>query len=164
MTSDPHRIATPTTKMVNEPPQLTLRLRMKPKAPTTGYVDGAWWPRSRDLAAELPALLAGLVIRVGQVQRISYNLTEWDAVVRRLDIGGHRVRLGGFNSQGANTIDVIGSDQVRIVLLVVPPKTLPAAAHAMSMTAATRDNTDRVGDLLADGNTSIPEPRGASGI
>ena len=31
-----------------------LRLRLKPKAPRTGYVDGAWWPRSHDLAAELP--------------------------------------------------------------------------------------------------------------
>ncbi|MDT0352853.1 DUF5994 family protein [Pseudonocardia charpentierae] len=24
--------------------------------PTTGWVDGGWWPRSRDLAAELPGL------------------------------------------------------------------------------------------------------------
>jgi hypothetical protein len=27
-------------------------LRLRPKALTTGYVDGAWWPRSRDLAAD----------------------------------------------------------------------------------------------------------------
>jgi hypothetical protein len=45
--------------MATEPPRLTLRLKLKPKAPTTGYVDGAWWPRSRDLSAELPALLGG---------------------------------------------------------------------------------------------------------
>ena len=35
-----------------------LRLRLKPRGPVTGFVDGGWWPRSRDLAAELPALLA----------------------------------------------------------------------------------------------------------
>src|SRR5690242_21739889 len=31
------------------PPEHTPRLRLKPKAPQTGYVDGAWWPRSDDL-------------------------------------------------------------------------------------------------------------------
>ena len=40
------------------PPEHTPRLRLKPKAPLSGYVDGAWWPRSDDLAAELPDLLA----------------------------------------------------------------------------------------------------------
>jgi hypothetical protein len=41
-----------------------LRLRMKPRGPVTGFVDGAWWPRSRNLAAEVPALLAELVVLV----------------------------------------------------------------------------------------------------
>jgi hypothetical protein len=41
-------------------PRDQLRLRSKPKAPTTGWVDGGWWPRSRDLAAELPGLLSVL--------------------------------------------------------------------------------------------------------
>ncbi len=35
----------------NTPPEHTPRLRLKPKAPQSGYVDGAWWPRSDDLAA-----------------------------------------------------------------------------------------------------------------
>ena len=41
-------------------PENTPRLRLKRKAPRTGYVDGAWWPHSDDLAAELPDLLAVL--------------------------------------------------------------------------------------------------------
>src|SRR2546423_14793772 len=54
MMSGPHtRIVSPLTSKVNEPPRQTLRLSLKPKAPTTGYVDGAWWPWSSDLAAEL---------------------------------------------------------------------------------------------------------------
>ena len=28
------------------PPVHTPRLRLKPKAPQSGYVDGAWWPHS----------------------------------------------------------------------------------------------------------------------
>jgi hypothetical protein len=40
------------------PPIHPPRLRLKPKAPQSGYVDGAWWPRSDDLSTELPDLLA----------------------------------------------------------------------------------------------------------
>jgi hypothetical protein len=42
------------------PPVHTPRLRLKPKAPQSGYVDGAWWPHSEDLTAELPDLLSVL--------------------------------------------------------------------------------------------------------
>jgi hypothetical protein len=44
-------------------------LRLRPTAPTTGHVDGAWWPRSQDLAAELPALLAVPAVRLGEIQQ-----------------------------------------------------------------------------------------------
>ena len=46
----------------------SLRFWMKPTAPTTrdaGYGTGAWWPRSRDLSAELPALFEALAARPG---------------------------------------------------------------------------------------------------
>ncbi|HUQ56340.1 DUF5994 family protein [Lentzea sp.] len=51
-------------------------MRLRPKALTTGYVDGAWWPRSPDLTAGLPALLAVPAVRLGEISRVSYNLTE----------------------------------------------------------------------------------------
>ena len=60
----------------NTPPEHTPRLRLKPKAPQSGYVDGAWWPRSDDLAAELPDLLAVLSVRLGRIDRVLYNLTN----------------------------------------------------------------------------------------
>jgi hypothetical protein len=41
-----------------------VRPRLKPKAPTTGWVDGGWWPRSRDLPAELSGLLSVLAVRL----------------------------------------------------------------------------------------------------
>ncbi len=50
-------------------PQNTPRLRLKPKAPSTGHVDGAWWPHSDDLAAELPDLLAVLSVRLGPIDQ-----------------------------------------------------------------------------------------------
>jgi hypothetical protein len=42
-----------------EAPRVWRRLRLKPTAPTTGWVDGGWWPRSRDSgcgAAQLDAM------------------------------------------------------------------------------------------------------------
>ncbi len=68
-------------------PKTRPRLRLKPKAPTTGYVDGAWWPRSDDLAIELPDLLAVLSVRLGDIE-------AGDLQPRRLGDGADRVRDG----------------------------------------------------------------------
>jgi hypothetical protein len=149
MTSVPHPRITPPADTASEQPRHTLRLRLRPKAPTTGYVDGAWWPRSPDLPSELPALLAVLAVRLGQITRVSYNLTEWDAAPVRVTIDGGRTRLGGFRSQPRHTVDLIGTDRQRVTLLVVPPDTDPVAAHEVMMTAADRDNIDTIHDLLS---------------
>lgn len=34
-------------------PKQTPRLRLKPKAPHSGFVDGAWWPHTSNLSKEL---------------------------------------------------------------------------------------------------------------
>lgn len=149
MVSGPHlRIVTPPASMATEPPRQTLRLKLKPKAPATGSVDGAWWPRSRDLSTELPALLAVLAIRLGGVERVSYNLATWDAAPRRLDVNGRQLRLGGFHAQHAHTVDVIGAHGVRLTLFVVPPTSDPVAAHRTLITASRRDNVDSIDRLL----------------
>jgi hypothetical protein len=62
MTSGPHTVTAATTAPTAE--EHALRLRLKPKGPTTGYVDGAWWPRSADLVGELPELFAVLAVRL----------------------------------------------------------------------------------------------------
>ena len=131
-------------------------MKLKPKAPTTGCVDGAWWPRSRDLSAELPALLAVLAVRLGHVQRVTYNLTAWDPAPRRLILNDQPVRLSGFHSQHTHTVDVLGRDGPRITLLVVPPETKQATAHQVILRAARRGNIDTIGDLLTP-----PEDQGA---
>lgn len=148
MMSAPHQSITSPAVTASVQPRYPLRLRLRPKAHTTGYVDGAWWPRSRDLAAELPALLAVLAVRLGGIPRVSYNLTEWGAVPRKIAAEGVRVRLDGFWSRPAHTLDVIAGDRHRLTLLVVPPDTEPSAAHRTMMRAAERDNGDTVEELL----------------
>jgi Family of unknown function (DUF5994) len=139
-------------------PENTPRLRMKPKARTTGYVDGAWWPRSDDLPSELPDLLAVLSVRLGSVARVNYDLSAWAKAPTRLATGGRPVRLDGFSYQPANTLEVLGVGRERILLMVVPPSTDPDIAHEAMMSAAAPDNASTVGDMLgiSDGDQQPP--------
>jgi len=125
-----------------------VRLRLKPTAPSSGHVDGSWWPRSRDLAAELPSLLAAVTARVGSTERVSYHLGDWGPAARSVDVGGgFAVRLSGFRFQQSDTIDVLGP-QRRITLLVIPPETSAQAADEALAAAAHPGNTDTVDTLL----------------
>jgi hypothetical protein len=133
-------------------PEHTPRLRLKPKAPQSGHVDGAWWPHSDDLAAELPDLLAVLSVRLGRIDRVLYNFDEWaKPPSRKLETGGRRVRLDGYGRQPTNTIEVLGLYGNRIALLVVPPNTDPDRAHEAMMTAAAPSDASMVGNLLEIG-------------
>jgi hypothetical protein len=138
----------PTVGRHPTPPDYTPRLRLKPKAPRTGYVDGAWWPHSDDLTNELPDLLAVLSVRLGPIARVMYNLGEWAKAPAKAVLGERVVRLDGYRRQPINTLEVLGGDRTRIVLLVVPPNTEPDQAHATMMAAAAPDNDASVDGLL----------------
>lgn len=129
-------------------PAHTPRLRLKPKAPHSGYVDGAWWPRSDDLNAELPDLLAVLSVRLDRIDRVLYNLNEWANVPAKLATGGRAVRLDGYRRQPANTVEILGLNRDRIALLVVPPYTDPDQAHTTMMAAAGPNDASTVDDLV----------------
>ena len=130
------------------PPENTPRLRLKPKAPVSGYVDGAWWPHSDGLPVELPDLLAVLSVRLGHVDRVIYNLDEWASAPAKLSIGGRVVRLCGYHRQPINTVEVLGLNRAKVVLLVVPADTDPDRAHDIMMTAAAPNNDSATDRLL----------------
>jgi hypothetical protein len=129
-------------------PVQTPRLRLKPKAPLSGYVDGAWWPHSEDLTAELPDLLSVLSVRLGPIGRVIYNLNEWAKPPAKFATGGRMVRLDGYRLQPVNTVEVLGLNGNKIVLLVVSPHADPDQAHAIMMTAAGPNDASTVENLL----------------
>lgn len=137
------------------PPEHTPRLRMKPKAATTGYVDGAWWPRSDHLETELPDLLAVLSVRLGPIDRVIYKLAEWMTAPKKLPTDGRVIRLGGYTLQPANTIEVIGLNRSKIVLLVVPAHADTKDAHHTMMAAAAPGDTSTVESLLMTGTHEV---------
>ncbi len=136
------------------PPEHTPRLRLKSKAPQSGYVDGAWWPHSDDLTAELPDLLSVLSVRLGPIGRVIYNINEWATPPAKFATGGRMVRLDGYRLQPPSTVEVLGLNSTKIVLLVVSPHADPAQAHAAMMTAAGPKNASTVENLLM---TSAPD-------
>jgi Family of unknown function (DUF5994) len=140
------------------PPERTPRLRLKPKAPLSGYVDGAWWPHSDDLAAELPDLLAVLSVRLGPIDRVIYSLNEWAKAPRKLANDGRTVRLDGYRLQPVNTVEVLGLNRKKIVLLVVSPQADPDQAHAIMMTAAGPNNALTVNSLLTIDAEELEDP------
>ena len=126
-----------------------IRLTLKPAAQgATGYVDGGWWPRSPDLAAELPPLLAALSPLLGPIERVSYQLADWDPSARTIKIDGRVTRLGGFRSQRPHTLDLLGA-RLRLTLLVVPAEAAGQAGQRSLTAAGQGGNTDTIADLLA---------------
>ncbi len=133
-------------------PQNTPRLRLKSKASRAGHVDGAWWPRSTDLPAELPDLLAVLAVRLGDIARVTYLRAEWDTMPRKVTIDDRLIRLDGYDRQRANTLGVVDSRGGTTTLVVVPVRMEADRAHEVLMSAADSENESRV-EVLLDGGT-----------
>jgi hypothetical protein len=102
-------------------------------------IDGAWWPRSYDLLAELPQLLAGLPRAWGHITSATVNGTTWSAVPGRMLVFNQVVRLRrSLTASAPHTIVLLAPGRGRWDLLVVPPDTPEAAAEPL-MAAAVVD-------------------------
>ena len=93
---------------------------LTPHPGQASLLDGAWWPRSRDLAAELPALLDVVWTASREITRVSYNLAFWDKAPRRLTIEGRSVRLGGFSYLSPLLLTAVDARLIQIQALPRP--------------------------------------------
>ncbi|WSW80326.1 DUF5994 family protein [Streptomyces sp. NBC_00996] len=109
----------------------TARLALKPVSPSPGQVelDGAWWPRSRDLSDELPALADVLDPLWGRITRVAVNPRYWPILPHRIFVNGHVVKVGWFTSElDPHKILLLSGTSGRWDLLVIPPETTAASA------------------------------------
>jgi len=141
------RVATPATPVTFQSSD-SVRLRLKPDGDWSGYVDGAWWPHSRDLVQELPMVLDAAASRLGTVKRVIYRIQEWDAAPRQLRYGDRMVSLDGYRYQRADSVYISDLDRRQLVLLVIPPMTDPHVAHDVMTRAATPGGTSAPTALL----------------
>ncbi|WP_042163680.1 DUF5994 family protein [Streptomyces sp. NBRC 110035] len=114
------------------------RLTLKTDGTSRGLLDGAWWPRSRDLLSELPALTDMLDPLWGRITRIAVNPTYWPVVPRRVPVHGHLVKVGWFTREiDPHKLLLLSYRTGRWDLLVVPPET--GAESAARLMAAASD-------------------------
>src|SRR3978361_1889644 len=66
--------------------------------------DGGWFPRSRDLAVEVPELVAELDRLGVRVERFTYPLDPWLPAPRKVVVSGRIVRTGGFRSMDPQVV------------------------------------------------------------
>jgi Family of unknown function (DUF5994) len=104
------------------------RLQLDPDRPAQPCLDGAWWPRSTELADELPALLEALSAQLSPIALIGYHRDAWNPAPDHLDLAGHPVHLQGFVSPGPATLVVVDDSGRRVSVRVVPPETDSATA------------------------------------
>ncbi|MFJ4692398.1 DUF5994 family protein [Streptomyces sp. NPDC088766] len=131
-------------------PELPARLSLTPKTTLAGQLDGAWWPCSRNLEAELPPLVAALDDVWGRITRVTVNPTRWPVIPRKVPVAGHTVHVGWFTEQHPDKLILLSYTVGRWDLLVIPPETEPAAAARLMAAATIPGSVLTAGALMAD--------------
>ncbi|MCH1866216.1 DUF5994 family protein [Nocardioides sp. CFH 31398] len=130
-------------------------LRIAVRAPVRGTpLEGAWHPRSRDLAVEAADLVDHFPAEAGRPARLLFSRPDWNAEpgVRSL----HRVRaargpvkVGSFPSDDTHLMVVRLSPDRALRLLVVPSDVDEARGRRILERAAAPDNQLSASELLA---------------
>ncbi|MFC5822584.1 DUF5994 family protein [Nonomuraea insulae] len=127
----------------------TVRLSLSPALDRRATVDGAWWPYSRDAAAELPGLIAAVDQRLDRITlSVGVYRDSWDHIPRRLQARGRRIRVGWFHHTDPRVITLRPAGAEPITLLVIEPGTAVTAAEAaLRLTAQDTTGFDPAGIL-----------------
>ncbi|GGP85103.1 DUF5994 family protein [Streptomyces melanogenes] len=125
----------------------TALLRLETTRSREGVLDGAWWPRSRDIAEELPALITALTEHLGPITRVGLDATAWRGIPTRLVVDDRVVHLDSF-PVGDDTVLVTRGDSDHFSLLVVPPGTTADAARTAMARAVRADNITQAAQIL----------------
>ncbi|WP_328341308.1 DUF5994 family protein [Streptomyces violaceus] len=141
----------PTTEAADRSSPSSLRLSLAPAGSAPALLDGAWWPRSRDLGAELPALTAVLDPLWGRITRVTVNPTQWPVIPRKVPVAGHVVNVGWFLAeQDPHELLLLSYRVGRLNLLVVPPQTPPDSAAWLMAAASDPHGTLTASRLLEE--------------
>ena len=128
------------------PPRLGL-VAASPGRPSA--LDGAWWPRSPDLGAEAPSLLAAVgAARGSRAIHLTYDPSIWDPNPGRMYVDGHRVKVGWFRAGDPHQVTVTLINGTRLVLMVVPSEMDANQASWALERSVEPGNVLRPGELL----------------
>jgi hypothetical protein len=141
-----------------------VRLRSDGSAGDVAF-DGAWWPRSWDLSAELPELVAALGTLGVRVERFTYPVDVWGEVERKVPVAGRTVRTGAFRSMDPQLVSLTVDGDRRLDLLVVPPEAdALTGVRALRMAGLRADASSPQRVLAAAGSRPRPEVVPLTGV
>jgi hypothetical protein len=121
--------------------------------------DGAWFPRTRNLAVEVPELIAELDRRGVRVERFTYALDAWAPAARKLVVQDRVVRTGGFRSMDPGVVCLTwDGGRRRADLLVVPPET-DVLTGARALRLCMRRGLPRSPQMVLAAARSTPLPQ-----
>jgi len=124
-------------------------LRLETTESRTGVLDGAWWPRSRHIAEELPALIGALARHIGPITRIGLDAQAWEELPTRLVVKDQVVHIDSY-PVGDDTVLITRGERDYFSLLVVPPHATPEAARAAMAQSVRADNAAGAEQILID--------------
>lgn len=139
------RLLPSTHPVVLEPGSVVLKLEAT--GSREGALDGAWWPRSRNVNIELPPLLTELTLHLGQIARVGLDSDFWEGPRKPVFIDGRLVHIDWF-PEGDDTIIVTRGHEDHFSLLVIPSRaTHEEAQEALNMTFRA-DNSESGSHIL----------------
>ncbi|WP_282783578.1 MULTISPECIES: DUF5994 family protein [unclassified Nocardia] len=124
------------------------RLSLRPESASSGYIDAVWWPRSSDIATELPHLITALRSRTGPVWRTVFDPRPWAPAGRKLLLDNRTMRLDPYPFELFGTIYLCGVDGTVIVVQTVPADADGPFARAMLATAGRAIGSDLDSEFL----------------
>ncbi|WP_329366688.1 DUF5994 family protein [Streptomyces sp. NBC_00669] len=140
-----------------------LRLALARPGSARALLDGAWWPYSRDLTAELPGLIEALDARWDRITRVTVNPTYWPIVPHKVPVPGHVVKVGWFaEQQDPHSVMLLSYQVGRWDLLVIPPETDPDTADRLMAATSDPQRPMTASQLMAEAGHGTEGPDAAA--
>jgi Family of unknown function (DUF5994) len=115
-----------------------------------GALDGAWWPRSRNLETELADLVDNFPATSRRIVHAVYSAPDWRPAHRRIKTKQGVMKVGSFPNDDSHRIMLSMSSREILHLMVIPPHSSPALALSVMVTAASPGNRDSAATILQD--------------
>ncbi|MFB7877856.1 DUF5994 family protein [Nocardia sp. NPDC056064] len=122
-------------------PTRTPRVLLRESGHTEEF-DGAWWPWTTNLTAEVHDLVSVLAPRLGHAARISFDWNLTSRNQRRIDDADGIQLAGPDVGQLPDVMHLVGVAGVRLTLVVIPADADPGEAADQFSAAAGRSTRD----------------------
>ncbi|HEX6514935.1 MAG TPA: DUF5994 family protein [Nocardioidaceae bacterium] len=155
------RIPGPAAAAVAAASGAVVRLSLGAVPDRRSVVDGGWWPRSYDAAAELPGLIAAVDDRLDKATvRVGLSVTAWTNVPHMLPVSARIVPVWRYGSLDPLLVSLTLAKDETIELLVIPPDTPAATANnALALSPASRGRIHPADILTIANDLALAELR-----